>query len=187
MKNEFMNLLPIPQDFHVVETNVRKRNRASVTVERFQDTDDITPNNKHLTVVTDQKGHLISFNSSAFKNGGHLPAADKALEQAITLFNQLDPDYAAGLSYMRTERQERHYEDNGVHVSAPVYWIKFAHRNGSYNWVTIGPDNQVIEVERESLWDYFGNRRATEMWNNDNWVLAREGKAPQLSAPDALA
>ncbi|WP_369526586.1 hypothetical protein [Lacticaseibacillus paracasei] len=187
MKNDMLALLPIPEDYHVVQTDVRKRNKVQVTVDRYQNVDEVPPNNKHLTLVTDRNGNLISFNASTFKNGGKLPSADKALRQAVTLFNQLDPNYADGLSYMRTEQQERHYEDNGMQVSAPVYWIKFAHRNGSYNWVTIGPDNQIIEIERESFWDYFRNRRATEMWNYDNWVLARQGKIPQLAAPDALA
>jgi len=45
----------------------------------------------------------------------------------------------------------------------------------------------VIELERESGWDFFQSRRATEEWNYDDWVLARNGQGPQLAAPEALA
>ena len=45
----------------------------------------------------------------------------------------------------------------------------------------------VIELEIDSRWDYFRGRRKTEMWDNDDWVLAREGKGPQLASPNALA
>ena len=103
MKNDMLALLPIPEDYHVVQTDVRKRNKVQVTVDRYQNVDEVTPNNKHLTLVTDRNGNLISFNASTFKNGGKLPSADKALRQAVTLFNQLDPNYADDLSYMRTE------------------------------------------------------------------------------------
>ncbi len=186
MKN-VMAILGIPADYQVVQTTSRTRNGEPVTVERLQTSAEITPNNAHMTVVRNEAGTVISFNDSTFKAGGKLPAAERARHQAIQLFQQLDPTYAANLTYMRTERQERHYFDHGELISAPVYWIKFAHRNGSYNWVTIGPDNRVIEVERESYWDYFRNRRATEMWNYDDWVLAYEGEGPQMAAPNALA
>lgn len=185
MKN-VMAILGIPADYHVVQTTSRTRNGEPVTVERLQTSAEITPNNAHMTLVRNEAGTVISFNDSTFKAGGKLPAAERARHQASQLFQQLDSTYAANLTYMRTERQERHYFDHGERISTPVYWIKFAHRNGSYNWVTIGPDNRVIEVERESYWDYFRNRRATEMWNYDDWVLAYEGKGPQMAAPNAL-
>ncbi|MGO2946260.1 MAG: hypothetical protein ACTICW_10830, partial [Lacticaseibacillus paracasei] len=73
MKNDMMALLPIPEDYHVVQTDVRKRNKVQVTLDRYQNVDEVTPNNKHLTLVTDRNGNLISFNASTFKNGGKLP------------------------------------------------------------------------------------------------------------------
>ncbi len=42
-------------------------------------------------------------------------------------------------------------------------------------------------MEINSRWDCFHGRRQTEMWDNDDWVLAREGKGPQLPSPNALA
>ena len=61
------------------------------------------------------------------------------------------------------------------------------HHNGSFNWVTIGGEGQIIEFEREVRWDYMMSRRQTEMWYYDDWVLARMGKGPQLMSPFALA
>ncbi len=77
--------------------------------------------------------------------------------------------------------------EDGDEISIPILWVKFAHANGSYNWVSVGADGRVVEMERESYWDYFRNRRATEEWNYDDWVLAYEGKGPQPAAPEALA
>lgn len=86
------------------------------------------------------------------------------------------------------ERQQRQFlDEDGRNHQFPVLWIKFGHSNGSYNWVTLGANNQVIEMEIDSRWDYFHGRRKTEMWDNDDWVLAREGNGPQLASPNALA
>lgn len=53
--------------------------------------------------------------------------------------------------------------------------------------MTLAGNGQLIEMEIDSRWDYFRGRRKTEMWDNDDWVLAREGKGPQLNSPNALA
>lgn len=53
-----------------------------------------------------------------------------------------------------------------------VCWAKFAHRNGTYNWVTVGPGGSIVEIEREAQWDYRAGRRATEQWDHDGWIAA---------------
>lgn len=187
MKPLFVSVLQLPADFDVVEEYTARRNHALVTVTRLQKEPPITPNNQHITLITDQAGALVSYNSSAFQAGDQLPASDGLVAKAQTIFNQLLPDYAPGLSYMRTEKQTRSYHVDGTTITAPVYWVKFAHQNGSYNWVTFGPAGQLIEVERDALWDGAANRRATAMWNSDDWVQALKGQGPQLLPPNALA
>ncbi len=36
---------------------------------------------------------------------------------------------------------------------------QFAHRNGSYNWVTLGAKGKLIEMEMDLRWDYFHGHR----------------------------
>lgn len=81
---------------------------------------------------------------------------------------------------LRIEKQMRHYVAEGQTVDFPVLWVKMMHNNGSFNWVTIDGDGQIIEFEREVCWDYMMSRRQTEMWYYDDWVLARMGKGAQL-------
>ncbi|MDN5951228.1 MAG: hypothetical protein L0H66_03140, partial [Loigolactobacillus coryniformis] len=116
------------------------------------------------------------------------PIKGDVVHIAEQTWQTVDPDYARGLHYMRTDTLPRFFiDDQGQRQSFKVQWVKFAHDNGSYNWVSVGPGGQVIELERESRWDYFQSRRATEEWNYDDWVLARNGQGPQLAAPEALA
>ncbi|EEL98393.1 hypothetical protein [Bacillus mycoides] len=116
-----------------------------------------------------------------------LPHKDEAEKIAMDVMEKVDRQYAKGLTLLRIEKQTRHYVDGGQTVEFPVLWIKMMHNNGSFNWVTIGGDGQIIEFEREVRWDYMMSRRQTEMWYYDDWVLARTGEGPQLLPPAALA
>lgn len=180
--------LLIPDGFERVASDTRKRNGEQVLVERYQHGPEVVPNNAHVTLVYGDDGRLISYNNSMGNPELPLPATGSLEEQALTVWQTLDAKYAAGLHFMRIDPQTRSYLDNkGNSISYQVFWVKFAHDNGSYNWVTYGPGEQVLEFERESEWDYFRSRRKTESWNSDDWVLVREGKAPQLPAPFARA
>lgn len=180
--------LTIPDNFELIASNSQKRNREKVTVERYQAAKPTVMNGPHVTVIYGRDGRLISYNNFAVQSTADLPSDQEAITIATSVFEQLDSKYASGLSYMRIDRLSRYYIDEAGHeIDIPILWVKFAHKNGSYNWVSVGAGGKVIEVERESKWDYWRSRRATEEWNYDDWVLARNGMGPQPSSPEALA
>lgn len=188
VKNVQQPRLQLPAGYTLASVDTRSRNWEVVRVERYQDEDQFRPNQPHVTLVWGSDDRLISFNDFSVDNTEALPKRREAVKIAEETMETLDPKYARGLSYMRTDRLSRYYElKNGNHVIIPVLWVKFAHANGSYNWVSVGAGGQVVEVERESLWDYGRARRATEEWNYDDWVQAFEGNGPQPAAPEALA
>ncbi|QUD81997.1 hypothetical protein J8M97_19950 [Gordonia polyisoprenivorans] len=119
---------------------------------------------------------------------GPLPSPTLAEHIAHDVFAALDPRYARHLSPMRVDTQTRTWRTvDGTDVEIVVQWVKHMHPNGTYNWVTVGPGGAIVEVERESHWDYPAGRRATEQWDHDGWIAAREGTGPQLAAPNAFA
>ncbi|MCF6160284.1 hypothetical protein [Furfurilactobacillus milii] len=180
--------LTIPDGFKEVAHDTRSRNGEDVEVVRYQQSEKIVQNNPHVTVVYGDDGRLISYNNFSVDSPDALPDDSEAVDIALNVFDSLDSEYAEELSLMRIDEQERLFiNDDGDEIATPILWVKFAHMNGSYNWVSVGPAGQVIEFERESLWDYGQSRRATEEWNDDDWVAAREHRGPQLSAPSALA
>lgn len=181
--------LMLPEDFKQVTSETHIRNGEDVLVTRYQNSDVVVPNHEHAVLVWGQDHRLLSFNSFVSANHpGRLPRQLQARKIAMATMTALDESYARGLVYMRTDTLSRTFlNDDGDEISIPILWVKFAHSNGSYNWVSVGADGHVVEMERESYWDYFRNRRATEEWNYDDWVLAYEGKGPQPAAPEALA
>lgn len=181
--------LILPDEFKKVASDTRTRNDEPVLVERYQRDTDVQPNHEHAVLVWGEDHRLLSFNNfSLADDSGKLPSKRQATKIALATMTALDDQYASELSYMRTDLLTRAYlDDNDQLVTIPIQWVKFAHPNSSYNWVSVGAGGQVIEMERESYWDYFLSRRSTEEWNYDNWVLAYEGKGPQPAAPEALA
>ena len=179
--------LEIPANFVKVADDWRPRNQEQARVVRYALPKEITLNQPHVTVVYGHDQRLISYNNFAVDSATPVPSTKTAIAIAQELFAKLDGDYARHLSYMRVDKLSRHFQAGAKTVVIPILWVKFAHSNGTYNWVSVGPGGQVIELERESQWDYFANRRATEEWNYDDWVLARRGQGPQLAAPEALA
>ncbi|KRK48332.1 hypothetical protein [Secundilactobacillus kimchicus] len=185
---QFQAELTLPDQFKLIASDSRTRNHETVTVERYQMTEPVVMNGPHVTVVYGDDGRLISYNNFAERSTTEMPSKREAVAIAKRLFQKLDPQYARDLSYMRVDQLSRSFvDDANRQVAIPIMWVKFAHANGSYNWVSVGAGGQVIEMERESEWDYWQSRRATEEWNYDDWVLARMGLAPQPAAPEALA
>lgn len=178
--------LRVPADYALVAAAARSRNGERVEVQRYQAGEPAKPYGAHVTLVFGSDGRLLSYNRLTAPSGT-LPSAATAREIAERVMVELDGWYARGLTYMRTDSLTREFVDaSGATVTIPIRWVKFAHDNGSYNWVSVGPGGEVFEFERESNWDYGRNRRATEEWNYDQWVEARAGHAKQPAAPEAL-
>ncbi|MFL1673348.1 hypothetical protein [Paenibacillus dendritiformis] len=183
-------LLPIPDHVRLVSVNNELRDGIEVEIRRYQANESVRLGGPHLTTIASHDGsYLLSYtNLTNNHSSGMLPERDEAEELAMMVMRAVDQDYAEGLRLLRIENQHRRFiEDGGKVIEFPVLWVKMMHSNGSYNWVTLGRDGQVIEFERQVRWNYAANRRQTEMWFHDDWVLARKGKGPQLLAPAALA
>ncbi|QBO35165.1 hypothetical protein EQG49_01195 [Periweissella cryptocerci] len=182
------DLMKMPDGYELVSSMPHMRNGQSVMVNRYQPAGEYVEFGPREIVITDDQGELVSISNltrSDFE--GKFASRTALVERAMDIWEQVLPHYATGLTFLRIERQTREFVADGVSQSFPVVWIKFGHTNGSYNWVTLATDGSVIEIERESEWDYGRGRRATEMWDNDAWVAAYENRGPQLAAPGAVA
>lgn len=177
----------IPDNFELVSKTSEDRNNQKVDILRFQK-DGIFTSNGPRVIAIFLNDNIISIKNLTSIPKGKLPTSTEAKKIAKKIFSQVNPEYSKDLSFIRVEKQQRSFIDGRNNTqSLPVLWVKYGHKNGTYNWVTLGASDVVIEMEFDSRWDYFAGRRKTEMWDNDDWVLAHEGKGPQLPAPQALA
>lgn len=185
--NKIKKFITMPKDYELVSKNSEVRNRKNVEILRFQKRGIFILNGPRIIIIL-LDDEIISIKNLITIPQGKFPNSTEAKETTKQVFSIANDHYSRDLTFIRIEKQQRSFldEHHQSHVF-PVIWIKYVHTNGSYSWVTLGADHTVIEMEFDSHWDYFKGRRKTEMWDNDDWVLAHEGKGPQLSSPNALA
>lgn len=185
--------LQVPDDYAIVYDRMVSRNGKQVHLRRYQPKDhpEEELNHAHVTVVYGDGGYLYSYNAFTQPGTGRIPNKRQAFPIAEQVWADVDPDYRKELERLEgVGGLKRYYVDEqGKKVTIPIFWAKYVNDvlQGSYEWVGIGPDGAVFEFERESYWDFSANRQATEMWNGDDWILARRGQGPQLRAPLPLA
>lgn len=181
------DLLNVPAGYALVSTAPHMRNGQMVTVKRYQLDGEYVEFGPRLIVIETKSGELVSvLNLTRSDFVGDFPKQSALVDQASDVWEEVLPEYAVGLTFLRIDRLTRSFVVDGVTKSFPVRWVKFGHNNGTYNWVTFAADGTVIEIERESAWDYARGRRATEMWDSDEWVRAYEKRGPEMAAPAAL-
>lgn len=185
--DKLSKIIMIPKDYRLVTERKEKRNGQKVEIVRFQKDGKFQLNGPRISVVF-LNDDIISIKNLTTIPSGKFPDLLKARDISQHVFSVANSQYSKGLSFIRIEKQERTFIDYKNEVRTfPVLWIKYGHKIGSYNWVTLGANGIIIEMEFDSRWDYFKGRRKTEMWDNDDWILAHEGKGPQLPIPNALA
>lgn len=126
-------LLSIPEDFTRITSEPRSRNGEAVRVDRYQHQRPVEWYGPHVTLVWGEDGRLLSFNDFTGTSNAPLPSQAAARQIALQVWQTLDPGYAAGLEYMRTDHLSRYFDVDNQRIEIPVWWVKFAHRNGSYN------------------------------------------------------
>lgn len=185
--------LIIPAGYQIVVDQLVPRNGKQVHLRRYQPVDlpKEALNREHVTVIYGDDDYLYSYNALTQPLTGKMPSEEQAFAKAEQVWQEVDPVYRKQLEVLRslTGQTRTYINAQGKTVTIPVEWAKYANAivEGSYEWVGFGPNGVVLEFERLSIWDYAGNRQKTEMWNGDDWILARRGLGPQLSAPLPLA
>lgn len=185
--------LQIPDDYKIVVNKLVPRNEEQVRLLRYQPANlpEEVLGREHITVMYPEGGELYTYNALTQPLSGPMPTEQEAWDKAERIWQQVAPNYRGKLERLRIlDGQERSYTDtNGYTVTFPLMWAKYANTEdmGSYEWIGLGPNGQLVEFERYNSWDYAAGRQKTEMWYGDDWVRARRGLGPQLEAPMPLA
>lgn len=185
--------LQIPHGYQIVVEQMVPRNGEQVHLRRYQPAalQQEALNREHVTVIYGDNGYLYSYNALTQPIAGKLPDETQAFAIAKRVWQEVDSTYRQRLEPLRslTGQTRTYINADGQAVTVPVEWAKYVNTvdAGSYEWVGLAPNNAVIEFERLSFWDFSANRQKTEMWNGDDWILARRGLGPQLPAPLPVA
>lgn len=177
------SFVTVPSAWHLVFDEAQYRSAQEVRVRRWQPCSELDFSHPQLTLVYSAQG-ILGFRNTGLITPGTLTPNDGAVEIAVSAIQALDPEYAKGLNHLYSRTIFIH---NGSGEPCPLYWVKFAHSDGTYAMVSLNINGVICAVDLSVTWDYANNRRGTEEWDNDDWLNAFLHKRPQLAPPHALA
>lgn len=189
IKIEWVELLEVPFNIHIVEHSVELRNNQEALILRFQRLAPKEFDAPHITfVLCESSGRLMSYVNKMILVSENYISEDDALIKASLILRKVDPENYKSLSFVRIDKPMRQFINVYGQIEChPIYCVKFKHSSGSYSWIGLSLSGKVEEYEVETFWDNDNNRRDTEMWDHDGWVKARYGLGPELDATNALA
>src|SRR5690606_22089244 len=180
--------LRIPEGFVLVSERHEFHNDIPVIVRRYERGVKVNYGREHVTTVTARDtGTLLGYTrQQATGDPATLPAPDEAERLAYELINEIDPEYAAGLTTQWVDRHdETLVDETGTERTVAGIKVKARHGNGLYTWVILGENGEVITYERDVRWNAAEARRATAMWLHDRWIIAHDGKGEPPAPPAA--
>ncbi|MFC6171843.1 hypothetical protein [Loigolactobacillus jiayinensis] len=184
--------LPLPADYQLVYDRQVTRDNETVHLLRYQPANSPTEALEHerVVVLCRDDGYVMAYNALIHPSTGAFPEKKQIWAKAEKVWQNVDSTYRQQLERLNMSQQERSYvAATGKKMTVPIIWAKYADTQnvGNYCWVGLGTNNEVLEFERDSYWDYTAGRQSSEMWNYDDWILAHRGEGPQLAPPRALA
>ncbi|GGX71367.1 hypothetical protein [Saccharospirillum salsuginis] len=169
----------IEPDFTVAGQLVGTRNETTIRLTRYQNkgTPDIRMGGEHISLVTDESGHLKGLAKLLVRSAcepGDLPSEEEAHRIATEFFNTHAPDLleAIEVKWIKPHTEEithnsKKHHLHGMKVKCKNQW------NGQYFWAVVGPDKKVMVFERDVIWDFLKAGRQTEKWLHDHWLIKK--------------
>lgn len=164
-ETELLPGVPFPAEFEQVEERSGETVGQPVVVTRFQDQPEIRLGGEQISTARTPQGDVLGYVDFRLpaNPAGPLPSEAVAERAAFELLNQIDAEYAAGLTVQWVDRHDETVLDaTGTEQTLSGVKVKTIHENGRYTWLIYGADSRLIAYERDMPWD--GTPRVTGVW-----------------------
>lgn len=177
-----------PLGFTSISIREESHGGRPVVVERTQSGYGLEYGREHVTTVTGaDDGILYGYTRQVPTTDiDRVPGTDAATRIAYDFLERVAPEYSRGLTHQWSDRHDETVRDaDGTDRTVTGIKVKNYHSDGSYTWVIVGENGQIITYERGVSWDTVQGRRETSMWLHDTWITTRNEGGQELPAPNA--
>ncbi|MFP4100567.1 hypothetical protein [Coleofasciculus sp.] len=137
---------------------------------------------EHLSVVVSQDSNRLKGITwmDAKLSHGDLPNQESAQKAAIAYLQDNAPDLLNSMDVQWIKPHDEQIQirqETGEAQTVTITGMKVKCYNpadGSYFWVIVGPQEQIITFERDIIWSTNLGRRQTEKWLHDQWVAQQQ-------------
>lgn len=163
----------VPPDYSLVDASQMTQDERSVWVFRHERADGRNAGlgGEHVSFVVDAETmHLLGVTRMEARFAdGDLPDKETAQDIAEAFIAETAPDLHGTLNILWIEPHDETITADGHEVVISGMKVKCRDPTGTYAWVIIGPENEVITFERDIIWNRDMSRRQTEQWLHDDW------------------
>lgn len=167
------NIISVPPSYTLVEARRVKRNERSVWLFRHEHADARSGGlgGEHISFVIDAEAtRLLGVTRMETRFAeGNLPDREQAQSVAEGFIAEAAPDLNGRLDVLWIEPHDEIIILDGREIVVTGMKVKCREPSGTYAWVIVGPENEVITFEREVIWDDDMSERQTEKWLHDDW------------------
>lgn len=163
----------VPPDYSLVEATQVTQDERPVLVFRHERADgrNVGLGGEHVSfVVETEMIRLMGVTRMEARFAdGDFPERGTARDIADEFIAQAAPDLHGTLDVLWIEPHDETITADGHEVVISGMKVKCRDPTGTYAWVIVGPESEVITFERDIIWNSDMSKRQTEQWLHDDW------------------
>ncbi len=176
----FQSKVVIPSDFKADTVSLVEVNKEKAYLFRY--TKDVNSDllQEHFSFIVTQEMpyRILGFTRMDVKYlDRDLLSEEQTREIATKFLLEIDADLANSLENLWIDK---HGESMVINQQEKlIFGMKYKcyrKSRGDYAWVIVGFDGSVITFERDIIWDNAANKRITQKWLHDSWILENDKK-----------
>jgi nicotinamidase-related amidase len=171
----FQSQVEIPNEYHFHKVSKVKPNDVEAYLFRYQKDENKGFNGEHFCfLVSKAERKILGFTNMSQKyNDLNMLSRKETEDIAKKFLIKIDKSLANDLENLWIERHdEQIFVDNGKATTiAGMKYKCYRSSKDDYTWVIVGYDGSIVTFERDIKWNMEAQRRITEKWLHDSWVL----------------
>lgn len=171
----FQSQVEIPNEYHFHTVSKVKPNDVEAYLFRYQKDENKGFNGEHFSfLVSKAEKKILGFTNMNKKyNDLNMLSRKETEDIAKNFLIKIDKSLANDLENLWIERHdEQIFVDGGKATTiAGMKYKCYRSSKDDYTWVIVGYDGSIVTFERDIKWNMEAQRRITEKWLHDSWVL----------------
>lgn len=171
----FQSQVEIPNEYHFHTVSKVKPNGVEAYLFRYQKDENKGSNGEHFSfLISKVDKKILGFTNMNKKYKDLNMLSRKETEEiAKNFLIKMDESLADDLENLWIERHdEQLFVDGGKATTiAGMKYKCYRKSKDDYTWVIVGFDGSIITFERDIKWNMQEQRKITEKWLHDSWIL----------------
>ncbi|WP_200878564.1 cysteine hydrolase [Sphingobacterium sp. ML3W] len=171
----FQKQFTIPESYHFHSVQKIEADHAPAFFFRYQKDENKGMNGEHFSfIISERDKQVLGFTNMDKRYANlNMPSKSETERIAKAFLKKLDGSLSVDLENLWIDRHdEQIFVDSDKRVTiAGMKYKCYRQSTDDYAWVIVGFDGTIVTFERNIKWNMDEQRRITEKWLHDNWLI----------------